>query len=91
MSSKTIESFYEASLCAEDEGVVKMDGADVSKLVKKINRLAKDAGLDEIILLAPYEIRHMTFLIFAEFINNIRVLAFEELGQDCELETIGEV
>ncbi len=91
LSSKTIENFYEASLCAEGEGVVKMDGADVSKLVKKINKLAKDAALDEIIILAPYEIRHMTFLIFAEFINNIRVLAFEELGQDCEIETIGEV
>ena len=91
LSSKTIEHFYEASLCAEDEGVVKMDGADVAKLVKKINKLAKDAGIDEIILLAPYEIRHMTFLIFAEFINNIRVLAFEELGQDIEIETIGEV
>ena len=91
LSSKTIEHFYEASLCAEDEGVVKMDGADVSRLVKKINKLAKEAGLDEIILLAPYEIRHMTFLIFAEFINNIRVVAFEELGQDVEIETIGEV
>ncbi len=91
LSQKTIEHFYEASLCAEEEGVVKMDGAVVARLVKKINKQAKEAGLEEIILLAPYEIRHMAFLVFAEFINNIRVLAFEELGQDVETETVGEV
>ncbi len=91
LSSKTIENFFESSLCAEDEGVVKIDGAIVEKMVKKIKKLAAEANVDEIILLAPYEIRHMTFLIFSEFINNMRVIAFEELGQNTEIETIGEV
>ena len=90
LSMKTIEAFYESSLCG-DEGVVKVDGDSVAKLVKKIKRIAKTAGLEEIILLAPFEIRQMTFLIFSEFINNLRVVAFEELRHDAEIETVGEV
>ena len=90
LSVKTIELFYESSMCG-DEGVVKVDGETVLKMVKKIKRLAKTNELDEIILIAPFEIRQMTFLIFAEFINNIRVIAFEELPHDSNIETIGEV
>ena len=90
LSVKTIELFYESSMCG-DEGVVKVDGETVMKLVKKIKKLAKTHELDEIILISPFEIRQMTFLIFSEFINNIRVIAFEELPHDSEMETVGEV
>jgi len=91
MSNKTIEKFFESSLCGGEDGVVKVDSDPVARLAKKMKRLAKEAGMTEIILLAPFEIRHMTYLIFSEFINNIRVIAFEELRHDCEVETVGEV
>lgn len=90
LSVKTIELFYSSTLCG-DEGVVKVDGDTVLKLVKKIKKLVKSNGIEEIILISPYEIRQMTFLIFSEFINNIRVIAFEELPHDAEIETVGEI
>lgn len=90
LSVKTIELFYESSMCG-DEGVVKVDGDTVLKLVKKIKKLAKLNALDEVILIAPYEIRQMSYLIFSEFINNIRVIAFEELPHSSEIDTVGEV
>ena len=88
---KTIENFYESSICGEGGGVVKVDSESVLKLVRKMKRLAKSAELDEIILLAPFEIRQMTFLIFSEFVNNLRVIAFEELRHDSDIETVGEI
>ncbi len=91
LSMKTIENFYESSICGEGEGVVKVDSESVLKLVRKMKRLAKSAELDEIILLAPFEIRQMTFLIFSEFVNNLRVIAFEELRHDSDIETVGEI
>ena len=91
MSSKTIEKFFATSLCGGDDGVVKVDSDSVVRLAKKMKKLAKEFGMNEIILLAPFEIRHMTYLIFSEFVNNLRVIAFEELRHDCEVVTVGEI
>ena len=91
LSTKTIETFYASSICGDGDGVVKVDSDAVLKLVRKIKRFAKAADLDEIIILAPFEIRLMTFLIFSEFINNLRVIAFEELRHDADVETVGEI
>ena len=91
LSTKTIETFYASSICGDGEGVVKVDSDAVLKLVRKIKRIAKTANLDEIVILAPFEIRLMTFLIFSEFINNLRVIAFEELRHDADVETVGEI
>ena len=71
-----------------DEAVIKVDGNVAGKLAKKIKKIAEINELEEIILIVPMEIRHMTFSIFSEFLNNITVIAHEELNCNCPINVI---
>ncbi len=72
----------------DDEAIIKVDGKVAEKIAKKIEKSAKENDLKEIILIVPMEIRHMTFAIFSEFINNLTVIAHEELSCDTNIDVI---
>ena len=44
--------------------------------------------MKEVILVVPMEIRHMTFAIFSEFINNLSVIAHEELTCETNIKVV---
>lgn len=73
---------------SEDEAIIKVDGKFAGKLSSKLKKIAKENDMEEIILLVPMEIRHMTFSIFSEFMNNITVVAYEEISNSCPIETV---
>jgi len=76
---------------SEDEAIIKVDGKVAEKLAKKIVKIAKSEELKEVILVVPMEIRHMTFAIFSEFINNITVVAHEELTCETNIKVIDAI
>ena len=58
---------------------------------KRIEKIAEKENLDEIILVVPMEVRHMIFMIFSQYMNNISVLAREEVTNYYNFESIAEV
>ena len=86
-SGKTLDEMF--SLAESEEGaIIKVDGKIAEKLSKKMVKSAKANNLQEIILVVPMEIRHMTFAIFSEFINNLTVVAHEELSCETNIKVV---
>ena len=86
-SGKTLDEMF--SLTESEEGaIIKVDGKIAEKLSKKMVKSAKANNLQEIILVVPMEIRHMTFAIFSEFINNLTVVAHEELSCETNIKVV---
>jgi flagellar biosynthesis protein FlhA len=76
---------------SEEEAIIKVDGKVAGKLAKKLKKVAKANGLKEIILVVPMEIRHMTFAIFSEFINELTVVAHEELTCETNIDVVDTI
>ena len=74
-----------------DEAIIKVDGKVAEKLAKKIMKIADNNDMKEIVLIVPMEIRHMTFSIFSEFINNLTVIAHEELSCDTNIQVVDTI
>ena len=72
----------------EDETVIKVDGTAANKLAKKLKKIATLNDIENILLVVPMEIRHMTFSIFSEFVNNLTVVAHEELSCTCPVKIV---
>jgi flagellar biosynthesis protein FlhA len=75
----------------QEEDIVKIDSEFAQKLADKIVAKSREFGLDVPILVIPMEFRHMFFGILSNYINNIVVLAPEELGNDFTQEIVSEV
>lgn len=86
-SADTLDTMFKLTE-SEDETVIKVDGKKAGKLAKKLQKIAKANEIEDILLIVPMEIRHMTFSIFTEFLNNITVVAHEELTNTCPIEVV---
>jgi len=89
-SGPTLDDMFKLTE-TEDEAIIKVDGKFAEKLAKRIVKIAKANEINDIVLVVPMEIRHMTFSIFSEFINNLTVLAHEELSCSTNIEVIETV
>lgn len=86
-SGKTLDKMF--ALTESDDGtVIKVNGKIAEKIANKMKKTAKENNLKEIILVVPLEIRHMTYAIFSEFLNNLTVIAHEELSCDTNITVI---
>ena len=86
-SANTLDTMFKLTE-SEDETVIKVDVKIAEKLAKKLSKLAKNNEIEDILLIVPMEIRHMTFSIFSEFLNNITVVAHEELTNTCPIKVV---
>lgn len=86
-SADTLDTMFKLTE-SEDETVIKVDGKIAEKLAKKLSKIAKNNEIEDILLIVPMEIRHMTFSIFSEFLNNITVVAHEELTNSCPIKVV---
>ena len=59
--------------------------------IDKIAKFAKSKKITNPTLVVPMDIRHMVFVILAEFVRNITVLAHEELVSDYNIKFVGKV
>ena len=89
-SGDTLDEMFKLTE-TEDEAIIKVDGKVAENLAKKLEKVAVKENLEEIILVVPMEIRHMTFAIFSEFINNLTVLAHEELTCETNIDIIATI
>ena len=58
---------------------------------KSLVKKSKKAGIDCPVLLVPMEYRRMFFSLLSLYMNNIVVLAHEELSCNAKVEIVGEI
>ncbi len=77
----------------KNDEVVRIDASKIRKVASKIQAFEKSLQINDrdVILIAPIQIRHITFLVFSQFIPNIRVVAKEELSIDYQLDILEQV
>ena len=83
-----INSFFKED---EDEAIIRIDASDVQDIVNKVLKFTKLKKITNPILVAPLDLRHMVFVILSEFVQNLTVLAYEELVSDNNIKFIGKV
>ena len=86
-SADTLDTMFKLTE-SEDETVIKVDGKIANKLAKRLKKIAEENEIEDILMIVPMEIRHMTFSIFSEFINNLTVVAHEEINCDCPIKVV---
>jgi flagellar biosynthesis protein FlhA len=84
--SKMIDEFDDS-----DESIIKIDADFAEKVATKIIKKAKKLGIYEPKIIVPMEIRQMLFSLLSMYVNNIVVLAHEELGTNFKTELLGEI
>lgn len=75
----------------DENAIVKIDGEFAEKIATKLAKKAKKAGIDCPILLVPMEYRRMFFSLLSLYMNNIVVLAHEEISCNAKVEIVGEI
>ena len=73
------------------ENIIRIEALEVEKIADKINKITKSKKLEIPVLVVPMDLRHMCFIILAEFVPNLRVIACEELVSDYNIKFIGKV
>lgn len=78
--------------CEESEdNLITIDGGLTEKLADNILRKSKKLNIHKPILVVPMEYRQIFFTLLSLYINDITVLAHEEIGCSCKLEILGEI
>ena len=90
LSDKTYEEILLSFEDGEDS-VVKIDGEFAEKIANKIIKQSKKLNVDCPKLLVPMDYRQLFFGLLSLYINNIVVIASEEIGCNCKLEVVGEI
>ena len=74
-----------------DESVIKIDADMAEKIANKILKKCKKLGIYIPKIIVPMEYRQIFFSLLSLYINNIVVLAQEELGSYYKIDSIGEI
>ncbi|MCQ2789006.1 MAG: FHIPEP family type III secretion protein [bacterium] len=92
LSEKSYTAIF-SSLEESDDNVVRIEATKASKVVKKYIKILKEAQMlpSDVVVLAPMEVRHMLFMVFANFMPNVKVMAKEEIESEFTLEMLGEI
>lgn len=74
-----------------DPSIIKIDADFAEKIANKIKRKAKKLNIDVPKIIVPIEYRQILFTLLSLYMNNIVILAHEEIGATYKIEIIGEV
>lgn len=76
-----------------DNNIVRVDGAKVEKVSNSLLRKAKkfNFDIDNVIVLAPLNVRHVFFMIMSQFISEIKVISREEISSGYTIEVLDEI
>ena len=78
--------------CDESEdSLIKIDGTLAEKLATKIVKKAKKLGIHSPKLIVPMDYRQIFYTLLSLYINDITVLAQEEIGCLYKIDSLGEV
>ena len=90
-ADNTMLNMFRAQQEDNEDNIVRLEAAKIEKIVDKIEKTANKLNLDNIILIVPMEVRHMIFMIFSQYLNNLTVLAREEVTNYYNYETLAEI
>ena len=74
-----------------DDSIIRIDAGFAEKLAQKLNQKIKQYNTVKPILIVPLEFRHLLFTLLSSYMNNITVLAREEIGCNAQIEIISEI
>ena len=78
--------------CDETEdSLIKIDGEVAEKLAMKIQKKAKKLNIHSPKLIVPMDYRQIFFTLLSLYINDITVLAQEEIGCVFKIDSLGEI
>lgn len=90
LSDKTLDALVDSF--DENDDVVRINGEFAEKIADKINKKSAQIESDDSVkLIVPMEFRHLLFTLLSNYINDIVVLAREEIGCNCQLEVLGSI
>ena len=91
ISDKTYEKLF--AKLDSDDSVVRLEAEKIEKITNSIVKKAKknQVDADNIIILAPIEVRHIAFMILSQFIPNIKIIAREEISNEYTIEILDEI
>jgi len=75
----------------DDDSLIKIDGTLAEKLANKLIRKAKKLKIHSPKLIVPMEYRQLFFTLLSLYINDITVLAQEEIGTLYKIDSLGEI
>lgn len=90
ISEKTLDNFM-PDIDENDESIIRIDAAFAEKLAEKISKKMIQFDVDNPKLFVPLEYRHLIFTLLSNYLNNITVLAREEIGCNSQIEIITEI
>ncbi len=87
------KSYSELVLGCDDteDSLIKIDGDIAEKLADKILRKSKKLGIHSPKLIVPMDYRQIFFTLLSLYINDITVLAMEEIGCHYKVDSLGEI
>ena len=88
---KLVYSFFKEEEDCEGDAIVRIDSKDVQGIVERLAKIVKAKKIQHPIIAVPIDIRHMVFVILSEFVQNLTVLALEELVSDYNIKFIGKI
>lgn len=90
ISETTLEKFM-PNFEEGDDAIIRIDAGFAEKLSNKLNKKIKQLEVKNPVLIVPLEFRHLIFTLLSNYINNITVLAHEEIGCTTEINIIAEI
>ena len=90
-SDEIIDKIYSFFKEDEEESIIRIDSSDIQEIADKLEKFAKSKKFEYPIVAVPMDIRHMVFVILSEFIQNLTVLAYEELVSNYNIKFAGKV
>ena len=90
ISDNTLDKFM-PSFEEDDDAIIKIDADFAETLANNLTKKIKKFKVTNPILLVPLELRHLMFTLLSNYMNNITVLAREEINCSTPLEIIAEV
>ena len=90
-SDEIIDKIYSFFKGDEEESIIRIDSADIQGIVSTLNKFMKTKKILAPVIAVPMDIRHMVFVILSEFVQNLTVLAYEELVSNYNIKFIGKV
>ncbi|MBR1776905.1 FHIPEP family type III secretion protein [bacterium] len=90
-SDEILDKIYSFFKEDEDAPVVRIDANEIEEIADKLVKFARAKKITSPIVVVPMDIRHMVFVVLSEFVQNLTVLAHEELASDYNIKFIGKV
>ena len=90
-SDELLDKVYSFFKEDEEEAIIRIDSSDVQDIAAKLMKFAKKQKIAKPVLVVPMDIRHMVFVILSEFVQDLTVLAHDELVSDYDIKFVGKI